>query len=227
MRNSIKLVGDLIVTTDNSGGIGEKAQDIVQVSDQLTAYYAARVTLLEQWAADAKPINILVHNFSGEKSWEKYIQGVRELLAEAGENDFTISGSTETNMELLQSAVSVTMIGKQQIEEVTEGQWFIYGKPLVGEEILQYGEKVASMKKIRQALDEKIVRQIWPVGSKGILHEVRRLMGNEKIQIEETIDLYHSAGPSTAILVKIPFNRVNEAKTLFGDLLQPIKFVND
>lgn len=52
-------------------------------------------------------------------------------------------------------------------------------------------------------------------------------MGNEKIQIEETIDLYHSAGPSTAILVKIPFNRVNEAKTLFGDLLQPIKFVND
>lgn len=225
MRNSISLEGNFIVTTDNSAGIGEKVQDIVHVSDQLTAYYSARVALLEQWAARAKPTAAIIHNFSGEKSWESYVQGVTELLEEAGESEFSISGSTETNMTILQSAVAVTMIGKQQKQpEILEGQWFIYGKPLVGEEIVKNLEGVASIKKIRQAFDEKVIRNIWPVGSKGILHEVRHLMENETIQIATSLDIYKTAGPSTAVLVEIPTNRVKEAAALFGDLLQPIKF---
>ena len=56
MRNAIDIGNGFIVTTDNSGGIGEKPEDIVAVPDRMTAYFAARVTLLEQWAAYAEPV---------------------------------------------------------------------------------------------------------------------------------------------------------------------------
>ena len=51
MRNAIDIGNGFIVTTDNSGGIGEKPGDIVAVPDRVTAYFAARVALLEQWAS--------------------------------------------------------------------------------------------------------------------------------------------------------------------------------
>ena len=103
---------DFVVTTDNSGGIGEKPHDLVAVPDQVTAYFAARVALLEQWAAHADPVSVLIHNFTGPDSWAAYVKGVEQAFAEAGCELPPITGSTETNMELLQSAFAVTMIGE-------------------------------------------------------------------------------------------------------------------
>ncbi len=216
MRNAIKIEGNLVITTDNSGGIGEKKADVVAVPDRLTAYYAARVALLELWTAHAKPIAILLQNFSGETSWSSYVQGIEDLFQEAELEMPEITGSTETNMVLLQSAVAVTMIGKCEdplpVQDVT---WFTYGRPLVGDEVKMHSSEIAAVLKVKQALAEGIVSRIWPVGSAGILQETRRMLGRENLQVVTRVDAEKSAGPSTVILLAVPRGRIEEAERFF------------
>lgn len=224
MRNAILLDNGLVVTTDNSGGIGEKAQDLVQVPDALTAYYSARVALLEQWAANSTPIAVLIHNFSGSASWMRYVRGVTQLLAESKLQTLPISGSTETNMELLQSAVSITMIGTHRtFTEEVNGKWFTYGAPLIGQEVIDHSKEVASIHKINVALKNQLVHKIWPVGSKGILHEIRNLLQDDDIEIESPLNLTKAGGPSTVVLVYISKDRIEEAQNFFGETLRDIK----
>ena len=176
MRNAIEIGNGFIVTTDNSGGIGEKPHDLVAVPDEVTAYFAARVALLEQWAAHADPVSVLIHNFTGTNSWEAYVKGVERAFEEAGCELPQVTGSTETNMELLQSAVAVTMIGKQQaVTDAPDLEWYALGTPLVGNEVLEKRSEIASLQAIKEAMDTGIVNKIWPVGSNGILAEYRRL----------------------------------------------------
>lgn len=59
MRNELDIGNVFIVTTDNADGIGEKLDDIVKVSDEITVYFAARVVLKEQWAANHTPTALL------------------------------------------------------------------------------------------------------------------------------------------------------------------------
>ena len=84
MRNALKLTNGLVVTTDNSGGIGEKEADIVYAPNEVVSYFAARVALLEQWAAYAEVESVIIHNFSGEAAWQAYLNGVEKLLEEVG-----------------------------------------------------------------------------------------------------------------------------------------------
>ena len=223
MRNAIEIGNDFIVTTDNSGGIGEKSADIVTVPDRVTAYFAARVTLLEQWSANAEPVTVLIHNFSGSSSWENYVQGVKDLFQEAGLGVPSISGSTETNIELVQSAVAVTMIGKKkEVRPVGDLIWFTYGTPLVGDEVMARADEVASVRKIYEAINRGIVHRIWPVGSKGIAEEVRSMTGNIEVVVESVLDTKKSAGPSTVVFLAVTVTHIAEAKLFFGTHLKDI-----
>ncbi|WP_188006756.1 Alpha-ribazole kinase [Sporosarcina sp. ANT_H38] len=226
MRNAIDIGNGFIVTTDNSGGIGEKLQDIVAVPDRITAYFAARVALLEQWATHAEPVSILIHNFSGSASWENYVAGVTELFREAGLEVPPINGSSETNMELVQSAMAVTMIGKK-VETPTNEKvsWFTYGIPLVGNEVRERAKEIASIAFIYEAIKNGIVHEIWPVGSSGILEEVRLLTGNKEVRVETVLDIAKSAGPSTVVLLAIPDMKIEEAKALFGVHLNKLTII--
>lgn len=217
MRNAIDIGNGFIVTTDNSGGIGEKTQDIVNVPDRVTARFAARVTLFEQWASHAAPVSILIHNFSGSESWGNYVAGVTDLFHEAGLEVPPISGSSETNMELVQSAMAVTMIGKKKKVPTSENsKWFTYGTPLVGDEVRNRVNEIASVALIHKAMKDGIVHQIWPVGSSGILQEVRLLTGSKEVRIETILDPMKSAGPSTVVLLAIPETKNKKAEALFG-----------
>ena len=224
MRNAIDLGNGFIVTTDNSGGIGEKPRDLVAVPDRVTAYFAARVALLEQWASHAEPISILIHNFSGSSSWENYVAGVTDLFREVGQDVPAISGSSETNMELVQSAMAITMIGKKEKAPISEKvSWFTYGIPLVGNEVRECAEDIASVALIYEALKSGIVHQIWPVGSSGILKEVRLLTGNKQARVETVLDTAKSAGPATVVILAIPETKMTEAQAIFGALLNKLQ----
>ncbi|MBO0589566.1 hypothetical protein [Sporosarcina sp. E16_8] len=217
MRNAIDIGNGFIVTTDNSGGIGEKLQDIVIVPDRITAYFAARVALLEQWASHAEPVSILIHNFSGNASWESYVAGVTDLFHEAGLEVPPINGSSETNMELVQSAMAVTIIGKKRAALTQENcAWFTYGTPLVGDEVRNRADEIASTRLIHEAMKSGIVHQIWPVGSKGILQEVRLLTGMKEARVETILDPMKSAGPSTVVLLAVEKMKIEEAEALLG-----------
>lgn len=223
MRNAIDIGNDFIVTTDNAGGIGEKPDDIVKVPDRVTAYFAARVALLEQWAAHATPTAVLLYNFSGSTSWDKYVQGVTDLFHDAGLVAPQISGSTETNMSLMQSAVAVSIVGKKNADMTKMNvTWFAYGKPLVGHEVVEQASKIASMKHIRKALDKGIVDRVWPVGSRGVLAEYRTLMNDDEVSVTANFDAEKTAGPSTVVLLGIEENKIKEAHAYFGELMMKL-----
>lgn len=221
MRNAIDIGNGFIVTTDNSGGIGEKTGDVVSVPDRLTSYYAARVALLEQWASNAMPVSVLIHNFSGSGSWENYVNGVKDLFQEAGLAAPKMTGSTETNMELIQSAVAVTMIGKKK-QGLPQGdlKWFTYGTPLFGNEVKEHADEIASVHQIHKAIKKGLVHQVWPVGSRGILEEVRSMIENPMANVKSSHDVSKSAGPATVVIIGIPQSKLIQAEKLFNP---PIK----
>ncbi|HWI49246.1 MAG TPA: hypothetical protein VNU45_13585 [Rummeliibacillus sp.] len=222
MRNALQLSNGFIVTTDNSGAIGQKKLDVVHVPDDVTSYFSARVTLLEQWAEGAVPEAIILHNFSDEGAWARYITGISRLFHEIGIGLPRITGSTESNMETLQSGVAITMIGypDKDFPPVQCLKWFTYGKPLVGDKLVAEPEKIADMKCIYKAIQQDIIGRIWPVGSKGISKEVHNLFG--AISFECAWDVHESAGPSTVVLVGIYEGKIHQAQQLLGELLQPI-----
>ncbi len=222
MRNALQLSNGFIITTDNSGAIGQKEHDVVKVPDDITSYFSARVTLLEQWAANSQPEAIILHNFSGEDAWERYVIGIRRLFDEIGIPLPKITGSTESNLETLQSGLAVTMIGEPTKNDFQKESlnWFTYGKPLVGEQLIAEPEKIANMKSIYVAMQQNIVERIWPVGSKGITKELQVLFGHTAFNCKW--DIYKSAGPSTVVLLGIHKEKTPQAKQLFGEQLIPL-----
>ena len=213
MRNAVLLANGLVLTTDNSAAIGEKEHDIVAVPDELVSYFAARVALLEQWAASAYPVSIVVHNFTGNESWNNYISGIKKLFHEIGEECPVITGSSESNMATLQSAMAVTMIGEKREKLLEPYNWFVYGKPCVGNEVIEEAERIADIQKIWEALCSGLVQRVWPVGSSGILGECKQLGLQGKIS---DWDIVKSAGPATTVLLGITTSRLEEAKKYFG-----------
>ena len=87
MRNALVVEG-LIVTSDNSAAIGEKELDAVQVPDALAAKFGARVALAEQWAAGGEVSAIILHNFSGQQQWHRYIEGISPPMKMRTRPDF-------------------------------------------------------------------------------------------------------------------------------------------
>jgi len=215
VRNAMK-VGAFIATMDNAAAIGQKPQDVVSAPDQLTAYMTARVTFLEQLAAQALPIQVLLANFSGDAAWSRYEKGIQQVFAEAGLTCPAIAGSSESNMPTLQSGLAVTMLGEIQQRRAFDHEqlsWYTYGLPLVGEEVLAQPEDVAQLLPIFQAWQAGIVQQVWPVGSKGLQGEFARLFGEQRV--ESSLDGTKSAGPCTVILLGIDPAHEQQAQKIF------------
>ncbi|KOS68610.1 hypothetical protein AEA09_08660 [Lysinibacillus contaminans] len=215
MRNAVRI-GGLIATTDNAAAIGEKPQDVVAAPDKLTAYLTARVTFLEQLAANAIPTHILLANFSGDDAWSRYVAGIEQVFDEIGLVRPRVAGSSESNMPTLQSGLSITMIGeiqKRAVFERSELIWYTYGLPLVGNEVLEQPENVAQLQPIFDAWQEEIVQQVWPVGSKGLQVEFSRLFGDEKV--ESSLDVGKTAGPCAVIILGVHPEKELQAQNIF------------
>lgn len=215
MRNAIKI-GGLIVTTDNAAAIGEKPQDLVPATNTLTAYLTARVTFLEQLAANAIPTHILLANFSGDEVWNQYVKGIEQVFDEIGLVRPRVDGSSESNMPTLQSGIAITMLGqiqKRTLYKHSELVWYTYGQPLVGNEVLEQPENVAQLQPIFDAWQEGIVLQVWPVGSKGLQAEFLRLFGEKKVEC--SLDIAKTAGPCAVILLGVHPEKEEQAHTIF------------
>ncbi|RUL57008.1 hypothetical protein [Lysinibacillus antri] len=209
MRNAIKIDKDLVVTIDNSGCIGEKEQDVVKVPNELAAYYSARVSILEQWCAGAHPTHLFLANFTNQEAWQDYEKGFRKVFAELGEKMPPLNGSTESNFDSLQSGLSLTVIGKVVFEVNEENcDWFIVGKPLVGEEVVNQPEDVAKLEELLLLIKMKVIKHVWPVGSKGIKAECKEIFKNNEIQCN--LPLEKSGGPSTCVIVAVDREQLDQ-----------------
>lgn len=221
MRNA-RQIGNLVITSDNSGAIGEKELDVVHVPDDVTSYYSTRVTLLEQLANQAIPKEIILLNFTSEEAWDKYVTGITRVFDEVQMTVPAISGSTETNMPTLQSGFGITMFGEKQrpFPNLSELHWFTYGLPLVGEQLLQNVHQIANLQIIVEALKNQHITQVIPLGSKGLQKELEQLDLFNVVDLKNVpYDITASAGPSTMVLIGLTTEQVaNISKILQHDL---------
>lgn len=127
-----------------------------------------------------------------------------------------VTGSTESNFPLSQSAVGINVIGLRQGEtpdfsaygKVSVG---LVGLPLLGHEVLSRSEDIAPLSLFHRlsAIHDVV---LWPVGSKGVLHELKRMIHELNLPVHAgslpgksflpaEVDGYKSGGPGTCFLI--------------------------
>lgn len=207
---------ELVIASDNSGAIGMKQLDEVNVPNEVTSYYACRVAYMDLIRAKGEPKVIVMQNFTGDSAWHEYKLGVNRFLKETKVQQLPITGSTESNFTTVQSGIGLTIIGTRPTKSddisprLDESASFaVIGKPLVGNQAIEQAEQIAPI-----SLYEKFVRMteiidVMPVGSKGILVEWQKLTGKES-NLRSELNLTQSGGPATCFI--IAYSKVAEAK---------------
>ena len=210
MRHAVSLGGGLWMGMDNSAAIGEKPRDVIHAPNQLVAYMAARVALLELWCAGAEPHSILLTNFTGESAWQDYEKGIQQVFNEIETSLPPLAGSTESNIETLQSGLAVQLIGRITQDIDTRGDWYLIGSPLVGQAVLERADEVVSLGELQKARQSGAISYVHPCGSGGVAKELERLGIATTVKVPRG-----SAGPSTCVLV-----RSELGKTLLSESFQ-------
>nr|WP_256522139.1 AIR synthase related protein [Halobacillus sp. A5] len=205
---------ELVIASDNAGAIGPKPDDAVQVPYEVVAQALFRVAIMDTLAVGASPFAVNLMNFAGEEAWNELektiISQCRRLGIEMG-----ITGSTESNFSMNQSAVGLTVIGKVMKADKKIGcspqgcGLALIGEPLVGEEVIQCADRAAPLELFAEMTQQEWVYELVPVGSKGIdgsLREWERRNGREQRKWEVPFDCSKSGGPSTSFLVSYDLN---------------------
>jgi hypothetical protein len=199
----------LVIAADNSGGIGLKEQDHVKTAYEVVSYYGFRVAVMECMAAGGKPISIVIHNFCDDHAWDLLLAGIEKGLEELGlKGAVSVTGSTESNFTMLQSALGIIVLGKRESTYVDEVSFenrkvAVIGSPLVGDEVLEQKNDVIPLSLFQELCElEDVV--IVPVGSKGILYELKNMLDEPSIVGDSLmcdVDVSKTAGPATCVLI--------------------------
>ncbi|WP_042356009.1 hypothetical protein [Bacillus rubiinfantis] len=236
MRNALEIPLDLahtslIVTSDNSGGIGSKADDLVHVPYKTVAYYSFRVAAMECIAAGGEPISVVLQNFCGHEPWNELVSGIQLGASQLGLYHMQITGSTESNFTLRQSAIGLLVIGKKTSEKKLVNfsqeaiELAVIGLPLVGNEVIEQAGDIVPL-----TVFQKISRLpdvfSWPVGSKGILSELQQMLPDLHITAEMVVtdvDICKSAGPATCFIAVFRQSQVEWIRKLAGDYFHSLE----
>lgn len=219
----------LVISCDSSGGIGNKEKDIVKTSPEIVGYYATQVAMMEILSFGAEPA-VIVNTLSVEMNdtGKKIINGIEKALKPL---DFhasnLITGSTEENFPVIQTGMGITIIGiidkKKWIKPCTQAGLIsaVVGLPKVGDEVLADNNKtIMSISKLAELKEKEYIKEILPVGSKGILYELKEMAKTNDIEfeLEESIDLdlEKSAGPSTCVIISIEEDKYEEFQNSFS-----------
>jgi hypothetical protein len=212
----------LVIACDSAGGLGEKAQDQVKVSNMILGKYTVKVPLMEVMSLGAEVITV-VDNLSVEyePTGREIIAGIKENLALIGNSEL-LNGSTEENIKTVQTALGVTVIGKttkEKLKRYTSSSKnniiAAVGLPLVGKKLLKNKSKAVNFKKFLQIKDLNFIDQFLPVGSRGILYEARILAEENNYDLElidNIVDLDKSAGPASVLLLSLREEDVTKLK---------------
>lgn len=202
---------ELVVACDSLGAIGPHAGDVVSCSAEITGYFTAAVALAEILAYGAQPV-LVADNlcYSMEPHGKGTIEGIQKALERAGYPLCPITGSTEENMPVMQTAMGITVLGivpKQgrRHRRVQRGDaCFLVGTPLVGEEVLAELKSIRTLEYLTLLKEEEGVGDLLPVGSKGVRAEMLELAHTHGLDVHwfaENPVWDRSAGPATCFLV--------------------------
>lgn len=207
----------LVVACDSDGGIGSKPQDIVKVSDELVGIFGVRVPLFEIIACGAEPF-LVVDCLSVEMdgTGARILEAIKAYARLAGiEDDAQFTGSTEDNVPTVQTGIGVTVLG------MADKQRFFPGSSKAGDSVVCAGipksgprhrltredPEVLSIEDLMELRSLSCVRDVLPVGSKGVLREAHQLGASASLTFvpnaDAGIDLRQSAGPSTCVVLSV------------------------
>jgi len=223
----------LVIACDSCGAVGTKKEDILKLSARYTSKFTTRVALTEVICSGATPITI-VNGAACEMdpTGAEMILGIQDELKNAGISDIALTGSTEENFMTNMTALAVTVIGIAAKDELKFGQaikgdkLILLGSPQVGAEVNL--ESKGFYTEIRQLLPLPGVREIVPVGSKGIVYEAKNLASindmifeysNTETDSPTQIDYYKSAGPATCLLVLCSESAVNHVLNIYPNAI--------
>ena len=199
----------IVISCDSCGAVGQKAGDVLALPPRYVGKFTARVALTEVMCSGALPVTIS-NGVSCEMhpTGEEILAGVNDEIKNAGLSGIVVTGSTEENFETNMTALAVTVIGSAKTRDlrfskaVKGDNLVLLGSPLVGAEVDL--DSVGFYAEIRRLLSMPLVREIVPVGSKGVLYEADILARLNSISFElfnSGIDYQKSAGPATCLLV--------------------------
>jgi len=215
----------LVVACDSCGGIGEKEKDVVNASPEIVGYFTTQVALSEILAVGAKPVTV-VNTLAVEMNdtGKRIIDGVKRALKplEFDENEI-VTGSTEENFTVCQTAMGITIIGMVEkknwkMPNTKSGQIAVLvGIPKVGNDVLEDdGKEVLSISALQQLVNNSEVDEILPVGSKGVSYELKQMASTNNLDFELfddlKVDIQKSAGPATCAICSINENNIERLK---------------
>ena len=214
----------IVVSCDSCGGIGPKPLDRVRASGYTVGRFAARVALMETLSVGARPV-CLANTLTVEPrpTGVQIIRGIHDEVRHAGLNSrIVMTYSTEKNIPVRQTGLGVTVLGTVDSKSLKVGRCksgdavVAVGLPRVGSEVLpaERDRLIVDTRDVRALLESHLVNEVIPVGSQGILHEVRTIAKDSGLRFilrsHPDIDVRKSAGPATAILCACPSSRVRE-----------------
>jgi selenophosphate synthetase-related protein len=203
----------LVIACDSCGGVGEKNGDALWASLFTVGAYAARVPLMEVICAGAKVISVTnAVCCEMDPTGAKIIEGVKNEMKKAGAPEAALNGSTEENFPTVSTAVGVTVIGsadKLRFAECVPGDRIVLiGEPLFGAEISK--SIPTDYNDVYRLLKNPDVKEIAPVGSKGVLYEAELLAELNGLRFSpynsknnSKIDMKKSAGPATCFIAAV------------------------
>ncbi|TCK98623.1 alpha-ribazole kinase [Natranaerovirga hydrolytica] len=216
----------LIITCDSCGGVGNKTMDQVKVDPFYVGYFTTAVALAENMAIGGDILSVVdTLSVALEGDGEVILSGVKQAMQKAGlSSEQLMTGSTEENIPVVQTAIGVTVIGRIKKERVNQtksqkGDALVLiglpkmGERLVEEEIIHKKGEIIQLLDIKKLKGMPFINEVVPVGSKGIDYEAQCIASYNQRHINYTnnaLDLKASAGPATCVLVTVHIEKVNE-----------------
>lgn len=199
----------LVLACDSCGAIGLKPGDLLRIAPHYQGKHTSRVALTEVMCSGALPV-VITNGVSCEMepTGREVIRGIRGELADAGLTDVILTGSTEENFASSMTALAITVIGRVKKENLrfckasAGDKVILLGTPKIGVEVDLDGK--GFYEEIDWLLGRPDVKELVPVGSKGILYECQTLaaLSDRRFMPYDTgVDYLKSAGPATCLLI--------------------------
>ena len=222
----VSLIGDLhlVIACDSNASIGEKPNDGLAKPYSEVGISALKVPMMEVLAAGAVPLLIInALCMEMDPSGRKFIETMSGELIRCGyDPSMMLTGSTEDNVLTLQSGIGITVIGVASEEKLSLGQAqekdvvLCVGNPKGGV-VIPYAEgepDIASISTVQSLKEVSAIHELLPVGSKGVVYEANELAKTAGFIFRlnddpPDINLYQSAGASTAVLAAVPASQVS------------------
>ncbi|HJV46171.1 MAG TPA: hypothetical protein VJ824_10665 [Bacillota bacterium] len=219
----------LVIACDSCGGIGPKSMDCVSVSAYILGRFLARTALMELLSIGATPLAIIDPlSVEMKPTGEEIICGIRDEAGEIGFNTSAgLNGSTEDNIRTVQTGAGIVVIGEADDLKASSSPndlLVCIGYPKVGPEVNIEDEEICTPSTVKTLLEVYEVREIVPVGSKGIRYEIEALLERNQLAVhynQTDLPMTKSAGPSTCILVSLADSGLPKLQSI----KQPIQII--